>query len=187
MDSRIVSQNTSLRILCQVCIPILDKRDVFTKSLRTRCVLKPLDVSVDTHQERIEALCRYAKKLHGTGALLTECDKCSILFRSFPAARKIMFIRSDKEPANCEETEIITFMKREKTISDKEDAKRRKASKEREKAVMKTRLRRKARTVGSRKAEDDVAKEVREKLIQKHCAESTRITSGKIALTISPI
>ena len=39
----------------------------------------------------------------------------------------------------------------------------------------------------SRKAKDVMAANAETKLIQKQCVESTRITSGTIVLTISPV
>ena len=43
-----------------------------------------------------------------------------------------------------------------------------------------------AEDTDSRKANDAMAAEAEAKLIQKQCVESTRITSGKIVLPISP-
>ena len=42
----------------------VNTRGILIKSLRSKKVMKPIDVSVDEHQERIENLCRYANKLH---------------------------------------------------------------------------------------------------------------------------
>ena len=99
----------------------LDTRDVLIKSLRTRRFLKPADVSVDAHKERIETLCRYANKLQGTEALLTEGSNRSILFGSFPQKWKTKFIMSGKEVSSCNTKDIIRFMKICKQVADVED------------------------------------------------------------------
>jgi len=79
---------------------------------------------VDEHQERIENLCRYANKLHGTGDLLAEGDKLDILFESFPQKWKTSFILSGKIPLSANESVIIEFMKVAKGIADTDDSKR---------------------------------------------------------------
>ena len=49
----------------------LDTRDIIIKSLRMKRFLKHVDVSVDTHKERIETLSRYTtNKLHKEPKLL---------------------------------------------------------------------------------------------------------------------
>ena len=88
----------------------VNTRDILIKSLRSKRVLKPNDVSVDEHQERIENLCRYANKLHETGAPLAEGDKLDILFESFPQKWKTSFILSGKIPTNSNESVIIEFI-----------------------------------------------------------------------------
>ena len=102
----------------------VNTRDILIKSLRSKRVLKPDDISEDEHQERIENLCRYANKLHGTRAPLAEGDKLDILFEIFQQKWKTSFILIGKIPTNSNESVIIEFMKIAKGIADADDSKR---------------------------------------------------------------
>ena len=102
----------------------VNTRGILIKSLRSKKVMKPIDVSVDEHQERIENLCRYANKLHGTGAPLQKGDKLEILFESFPTKWKNSFILSGKVPSETDESVMIEFMKINKGINDGEEKKK---------------------------------------------------------------
>ena len=98
-------------------------RDKLIKSLRTSRFFMPIEGTVKAHYARIETLFRYANKLQGTEARLTEKSKNIILVKSFPKKWKSRFIKSldekGKEGATC--NEMISFMIWQQQLSDIEN------------------------------------------------------------------
>ena len=96
-----------------------DARDVFIKYLESTKVSKREDVSIEEHVERIDTLCRYANKLHGTGALLLDATKKTILFDSFPESWTETISRGALHYSEMDEQEIITQMMKEQVFHAK--------------------------------------------------------------------
>ena len=102
---------------------VKDARDVFIKYLEGKHVAKRDDVSIEEHVERIETLCRYANKLHGTGSLLLDANKKAILFHSFPEAWTDTINRGAAHFSDMEE-DIIQAMMKEPVHANKQAAKK---------------------------------------------------------------
>jgi len=101
-----------------------DARDVFIKYLESSKVAKREDVTIDAHVERIETLCRYANRLHGTGSLLLDANKKAILFHSFPETWTDTINRGAVHFSDMKSEEIVQAMMKEQAHAIKQAARR---------------------------------------------------------------
>ena len=92
----------------------------------TREFLKPMDVEVSDHHERVETLCHYVDMLPGTRGNLRDHERKAMLYNSFPKAWKQEFILLRQDPQSVDIMEILDFMEIKKKKEDRELALRKK-------------------------------------------------------------
>ena len=94
--------------------------------------LKPKDVDIEDHADRVDTICTYIDLLPGNHNILTDMEKKSLLFNTFPKTWKSEFTLNRNDPELASEKEIKDFMEKKKELADKEDS-----NKERTKAKLK--------------------------------------------------
>ena len=101
--------------------------------------LKPADVSVREHQERIAVLCHYVNQLPGTRGKLTPAERRNIFFNTFPKTWRDAFRKTAHDVTTCSVQTIKEWMTIKKDDMDREynKKKKEKESKKNEKKPMK--------------------------------------------------
>ena len=94
--------------------------------------MKPKEVEVEDHADRIDTICTYIDLLPGNHNILTDMEKKSLLFNSFPKTWRLEFTLNRNDPELASEKEIKDFMEKKKEMADREEN-----SKERAKAKVK--------------------------------------------------
>ena len=82
--------------------------------------MKPKDVEVEDHADRIDTICTYIDLLPGNHNILTDMEKKSLLFNSFPKTWRLEFTLNWNNPELASEKEIKDFMEKKKEMADKE-------------------------------------------------------------------
>ena len=80
--------------------------------------MKPKDVEVEDHADRIETICTYVDLLPGNHNPLTDMEKTLLLFNSFPKTWRCEFTLNRSNPKLASEKEIKDFMDKKKQIVD---------------------------------------------------------------------
>ena len=82
--------------------------------------LKPSDVSVREHQERIAVLCQYVNQLPGTRGKLTPAERRNIFFNTFPKTWRDAFRKTAHDVTTCSVQTIKEWMTIKKDDMDRE-------------------------------------------------------------------
>jgi hypothetical protein len=88
-------------------------------------VLKTHEMEARHHTERIRTWIRRANQLPGTVREIDEKDSKKIMFNSYPPKWCPTFIQSGRQCKNTTISDIMQFMFNEKSLADKEAARRR--------------------------------------------------------------
>ena len=94
--------------------------------------MKPKEVEIEDCADRINSICTYIDLLPGNHNILTDMEKKSLLFNSFPKTWRLEFTLNGNDSELASKKEIKDFMEEKKEIADREES-----SKERAKAKVK--------------------------------------------------
>ena len=83
--------------------------------------MKPKETEVEDHADRIDTICTYIDLLPGNHNILTDMEKKSLLFNSFPKTWRLEFTLNRNDPEQASEKEIKDFMEKKKEMADRED------------------------------------------------------------------
>ena len=83
--------------------------------------MKPKEVDIEDHADRIDTICTYIDLLPGNHNTLTDMEKKSLLFNTFPKTWRSEFTLNRNDPELASEKEIKDFMEKKKELADKED------------------------------------------------------------------
>ena len=83
--------------------------------------MKPKEVDIEDHSDRIDTICTYIDLLPGNHNVLTDLEKKSLLFNTFPKTWKAEFTLNRNDPELASEKEIKDFMQKKKELADKEE------------------------------------------------------------------
>ena len=84
--------------------------------------MKPKDVDIEDHADRIDTICTYIDLLPGNHHMLTDMEKKSLLFNTFPKTWRSEFTLNRNDPELASEKEIKDFMEKKKELADKEES-----------------------------------------------------------------
>ena len=82
----------------------------------------PKEVDIEDHADRIDTICTYIDLLPGNHNMLTDMEKKSLLFNTFPKTWRSEFTLNQNNPELASEKEIKDFMEKKKELADKEDS-----------------------------------------------------------------
>ncbi|CAB9524872.1 hypothetical protein SEMRO_1598_G284910.1 [Seminavis robusta] len=99
-------------------------RDVLIKYIKSDECQKPRKVDPGVHASRIETLCRFANRLQGDEAELTEAQIKIRVFESFPTIWQNHYRRSTRRLTEDTIQQIVQYMNLCKGIADEEEATR---------------------------------------------------------------
>ena len=83
--------------------------------------MKPKDTNIEDHADRVDTICTYIDLLPGNHHTLTDMERKSLLFNSFPKTWRSEFTLNRNDPELASEKEIKDFMEKKKELADKED------------------------------------------------------------------
>ena len=89
--------------------------------------MKPKEVDIEDHADRIDTICTYIDLLPGNHNILTDMEKKSLLFNSFPKTWRTEFTLNRNDPELASEKEIKDFMEKKKEIADRKENHKEKA------------------------------------------------------------
>ena len=89
--------------------------------------MKPKEVDIEDHADRIDTICTYIDLLPGNHNTLTDMEKKSLLFNSFPKSWRLEFTLNRNDPELASEKEIKDFMEKKKEMADREDSNKERA------------------------------------------------------------
>ena len=90
----------------------------------TRAYHKPAEVTVEDHVDRIDTLCHYIDMLPGARNKLTDLERKSMSFNTFPKKWRDEFTLFRTDPETASEFDIIDFMEKKKELTDHEQSKK---------------------------------------------------------------
>ena len=94
--------------------------------------MKPREVDIKDHSDRIDTICTYIDLLQGNHNILTDLENKSLLFDIFPKTWKAEFTLNWNNQELASEKKIKDFMEKKKELANKEDS-----NKERTKSKLK--------------------------------------------------
>ena len=97
------------------------KETILNAWTSTKDFMKPKDVDIEDHADRIETICNYIDLLPGDHAELTDMERKSLLFNTFPMTWCDEFTLNRNDPEQASEKEIKDFMEKRKDKADKEE------------------------------------------------------------------
>ena len=83
--------------------------------------MKPKEVNIEGHADRVDTICTYIDLLPGNHNILTDMEKKSLLFNTFPKTWRAKFTLNQNDPELASEKEIKDFVEKKKELADKED------------------------------------------------------------------
>ena len=83
--------------------------------------MKPREEGIEDHADRIDTICTYIDLLPGNHNILTDMERKSLLFNTFPKSWRSEFTLNRNDPELASEKEIKDFMEKKKELADKED------------------------------------------------------------------
>ena len=83
--------------------------------------MKPKDINIEDHADRVDTICTYIDLLPGNHNILTDMERKSLLFNTFPKTWRAEFTLNRNDPELASEKEIKDFMEKKKELADKED------------------------------------------------------------------
>ena len=108
------------------------KDSIISAWTSTSNYMKPKEVDIKDHADRVDTICTYIDLLPGNHNILTDMEKKSLLFNTFLKTWKAEFTLNRNGLELASEKEIKDFMEKKKELADKEDS-----NKERTKAKLK--------------------------------------------------
>ena len=108
------------------------KETILSAWTSTKDFMKPKEADIEDHADRIETICNYIDLLPGNHPELTDMERKSLLFNTFPSTWCDEFTLNRNDPEQASEKEIKDFMEKRKEKADKEAS-----SKERTQAKIK--------------------------------------------------
>ena len=98
------------------------KETILNAWTSTKDFMKPKEVDIKDHSDQIETICNYIDRLPGDHAELTDMERKSLLFNTFPMTWCNEFTLNRNDPEQASEKKIKDFMeKRKDKKADKED------------------------------------------------------------------
>ena len=97
------------------------KETILNAWTSTKDFMKPKEVDIEDHADRIETICNYIDLLPGDHSGLTDMERKSLLFNTFPITWCDEFTLNRNDPEQASEKEIKDFMEKRKDKADKED------------------------------------------------------------------
>ena len=83
--------------------------------------MKPKEENIEDHADRVDTICTYIDLLPGNHNTLTDMERKSLLFNSFPKSWRSEFTLNRNDPELASEKEIKDFMEKKKELADKEN------------------------------------------------------------------
>ena len=88
----------------------------------TKDFMKPKELEIKDHADRIETICNYIDLLPGDHPERTDMERKSLLFNTFPSTWCEEFTLNRNDPEQVSKKEIKDFMEKRKEKADKEAA-----------------------------------------------------------------
>ena len=95
--------------------------------ISTSNYMKPKEENIEDHADQVDTICTYIDLLPGNHNILTDMERKSLLFNTFPKSWRSEFTLNRNDPELASEKEIKDFMEKKKELADKEDNSKEKA------------------------------------------------------------
>ena len=97
------------------------KETILNAWTSTKDFMKPKDLDIEDHADQIETICNYIDLLPRDHLELTDTERKSLLFNTFPVTWCNEFTLNRNDPEQASEKEIKDFMEKRKDKADRED------------------------------------------------------------------